>query len=181
MNRIIFITGGSRSGKSNFALKMASGLEGNKVYIATAEALDEEMKERIEKHKKERSGEWLTMEEPLKISELIRDLNGKHGVLLLDCLTIWLSNLILKERQSSLKLEIEDFIEVLRDFKKPSIPSLQPSVLFIVSNEIGMGIVPENKLARRFRDDAGRLNQRVAELADEVYFVVSGIPLKTKG
>lgn len=181
MNKIFFITGGSRSGKSNFALKMASGFSGSKIYIATAEALDEEMKDRIARHKEERSDEWKTIEEPIKIPEIIKELKGRYNVLLLDCLTLWLSNLIIREdKKEAMKTEIEKFLDSLRYFKNPSASSLQSS-LFIVSNEVGMGIVPENRLARMFRDQAGMLNQKVAEIADEVYFVVSGIPLRIKG
>lgn len=179
MGRVIFITGGARSGKSSFALNEAKRLGGKKVYIATAEPLDEEMKDRIERHKKERGEDWLTIEEPLKISELIKELKGKYDVLLLDCLTLWLSNLILANK--GLSGEIEEFITTLKDLKNPPSFNLQPSALFIVSNEIGMGIVPENELARRFRDLAGMTNQKVAKIADEVYLVVSGIPLKIKG
>lgn len=191
MNRVIFITGGARSGKSSFALKMATELPGRKVYIATAEPLDDEMRERIKRHKEERGGEWLTIEEPLKISGLLRELKcnistpdfairqGRYDVILLDCLTLWLSNLMLANKV--LSEEIDDFITSLKDFIDPSVLGAQSLVLFIVSNEVGMGIVPENEVARRFRDMAGLLNQKVAEIADEVYLVVSGIPLKIKG
>ncbi|MFN3478822.1 MAG: bifunctional adenosylcobinamide kinase/adenosylcobinamide-phosphate guanylyltransferase [Thermodesulfovibrionales bacterium] len=191
MNRVIFITGGARSGKSSFALKMATELPGKKVYIATAEPLDEEMRERIKRHKEERGEEWLTIEEPLKIAGLLRELKGRYDVLLLDCLTLWLSNMMLaKEVQGSMfnvqdrkgiSEEIEEFITTLKDFIAPSVLNAQSSALVVVSNEVGMGIVPEKEVARRFRDLAGLLNQKVAEIADEVYLVISGIPLKIKG
>lgn len=177
--RIVFITGGARSGKSRFALEKANSMNGKKIYIATAEPLDEEMKERIKRHKEERGREWLTMEEPIKIPKLLRELKGECDVILLDCLTLWLSNLMVAGKE--LSGEIEEFIADLKGIKNSSSSCLQPLVLFIVSNEVGMGIVPENELARRFRDLAGMLNQRVAEIADEVYFMVSGIPLKIKG
>lgn len=184
MSKIIFITGGARSGKSRFALEKANSMNGKKVYIATAEPLDEEMKERIKRHKEERGREWLTMEEPIKIPKLLRELKGECDVILLDCLTLWLSNMMLANKEELLTAEAEEFIKTLKDLQ-PSASSLQPdlrpSALLIVSNEVGMGIVPENELARRFRDLAGRLNQRVAEIADEVYLVVSGITLKIKG
>lgn len=176
--RIVFITGGARSGKSRFALEKANSMNGKKVYIATAEPLDEEMRERIKRHKEERGREWLTMEEPIKIPKLLRELKGECDVILLDCLTLWLSNLMVAGRE--LSGEIEEFIAALKGIKNSSSSCLQPLALFIVSNEVGMGIVPENELARRFRDLAGMLNQRVAEIADEVYFLVSGIPLKIK-
>lgn len=190
MNRVIFITGGARSGKSGFALKRATEIQGRKVYIATAEPLDEEMRQRIERHKKERASVWHTIEEPLKISGLIRELKGRYDVLLLDCLTIWLSNVMhadevqssrFKVQDSEILWRIEEFITALKDFIAPSVLKAQPSALFIVSNEVGMGIVPENELARNFRELAGLLNQKVAEVAQEVYFMVSGIPLKIKG
>lgn len=178
MNRIIFITGGARSGKSKFALKKANSINGKKVYIATAEPLDEEMKERIERHKKERGEDWLTIEKSIKISPLIRELKEKYDVILLDCLTLWLSNLMVAGK--GLSEETEEFVTTLRDFINPSTFSLKSSTLLIVSNEVGMGIVPENEVARRFRDMAGLLNQRVGEVAHEVYLLVSGIPLKLK-
>lgn len=168
---ITFIIGGARSGKSLFALQKASALPGSKAYIATAQALDDEMKERIEKHKKERTEEWMTFEEPLNISALIKDIQGKYDVILLDCLTLWLSNLMLNNFDTN--KEIERLINALR--LTPNAPHM-----FIVSNEVGMGIVPDNELSRRFRDLSGYLNQKVAEIADEAYLVTAGIPIKIK-
>ncbi len=181
MKRIIFITGGARSGKSSFALKSATELPGRKVYIATARPVDDEMKERIKRHKGQRSSEWQTVEEPLRISELIKELKWQYPVMLLDCLTLWLSNLMVDSHNPvTVNKEIEYFIDALKDFKKdPGKP--EEGYLFIVSNEVGMGIVPANELARWFRDEAGRLNQMIAEIADDVYFVISGIPLRLKG
>ncbi|GER93463.1 bifunctional adenosylcobinamide kinase/adenosylcobinamide-phosphate guanylyltransferase [hot springs metagenome] len=191
---ITFIIGGTRSGKSKFAMEFAenyiysectSHIENKpqraikKSYIATARALDDEMKERIERHKRERPAGWDTYEEPLKITSLLKEIHERYDVILIDCLTLWLSNMLLSEEKfrvqdSGLNEEIENFILTLKEYKNPS-------ALIIVSNEVGMGIVPENELARRFRDMAGLLNQKVAEIADEVYFVVSGIPVKIKG
>jgi adenosylcobinamide kinase / adenosylcobinamide-phosphate guanylyltransferase len=170
MKKIIFITGGARSGKSSFALKEASGMPGRKAYVATAEALDEEMRKRIEGHRKQRGKEWETFEEPLAIAEVIRKIRGEYGTVILDCLTLWLSNIM--HANLDIEAEIERLISTL--------PSHQISI-FIVSNEVGMGIVPENEMARKFRDMAGTLNRRVAEVADEVYLVVAGITLKIKG
>ncbi|MBI4688889.1 MAG: bifunctional adenosylcobinamide kinase/adenosylcobinamide-phosphate guanylyltransferase [Nitrospirae bacterium] len=167
--KIVFITGGARSGKSSFALKEASKIKGKRAYIATAEALDEEMKERIKLHRKHRGNKWDTYEEPLKIGTLIKEIHGKYDVIIVDCLTLWLSNLMLNNK--TIEKEIESFIL--------SLSTIHCS-LFTVSNEVGMGIVPENEMARRFRDMAGRLNQKVAEIADEGYLIVSGIPLKIK-
>ena len=181
---ITFIIGGARSGKSSFALNLAnnctSGKEGvrggdeisstpKKAYIATAQALDDEIKERIDKHRKERPSEWMTFEEPLNISALIKDIQDKYDVILLDCLTLWLSNLLFSNR--AVEEDIEYFCSSLVTCH---------SSLFIVSNEVGMGIVPDNELSRRFRDLSGYLNRKVAEIADEAYLVTAGIPIKIK-
>ncbi|MCL4536686.1 MAG: bifunctional adenosylcobinamide kinase/adenosylcobinamide-phosphate guanylyltransferase [Nitrospirae bacterium] len=181
---ITLVLGGARSGKSRFALELANnfifskeGVRGGdrvsptlkKAYVATAQALDEEMKERIEKHKKERSGEWATFEEPMNISTLISDINRSYDVILVDCLTLWLSNLLLNNK--NVEAEIESFIS--------SLSTIHCS-LFTVSNEVGLGIVPDNALSRRFRDLSGYLNQKIASVADEVYLVTAGIPMKIR-
>ncbi|MDP2754417.1 MAG: bifunctional adenosylcobinamide kinase/adenosylcobinamide-phosphate guanylyltransferase [Nitrospirota bacterium] len=182
--KLVFITGGARSGKSTFALKEASKISGNKAYIATAEALDEEMKERIEKHKKQRGNGWDTYEEPIKISEVIKKIEGKCNVIVIDCLTLWLSNLM--HAGSPITDEINNLIDVLTNVGAwHGMPhcrggSRTAPTIFIVSNEVGMGIVPDNELARNFRDMAGILNQKIAEIADEVYMVVAGIPIRVK-
>lgn len=169
---ITFITGGARSGKSKFALNIAGKVIGKKAYIATAQALDNEMKERIERHRKERSerdSSWIIFEEPLNITTLIMDIHIRYNAILIDCLTLWLSNLMIKSNE--VEREIKSLCSSL---------IYQQSTLFIVSNEVGLGIVPENALARKFRDMAGYLNQGIAEIADEVYFITAGIPLKIK-
>lgn len=173
-NKIVFITGGARSGKSSFALNEALKVSGPKAYIATAQALDNEMKERIRKHKDERNADWDTFEEAFKITEIISDADTKYNVVVLDCLTLWLSNLICGNMDCN--KEIENLIAALKDSRQKT----NNSKLFIVSNEVGMGIVPENELARKFRDMAGFLNQKVAEIADEVFLVTAGIPIKIK-
>ena len=167
--KIVFITGGARSGKSSFAMAEASRINGKKAYIATAEALDEEMRQRIENHKRQRGNDWVTYEEPLKIAEVIKEIEGKYSVILIDCLTLWLSNLFMNNKKS--EREIESFCCSLSTVHCP---------LFIVSNEVGMGIVPDNELSRKFRDMAGLLNQKIASTSDEVYMVVAGIPVKIK-
>lgn len=166
---IFFILGGARSGKSRFALQRASEFSGKKAYIATAQALDDEMKERIDKHKKERSGDWTTFEEPINISGIIKDVHKKYDVIIIDCLTLWLSNLMLAG--SNIEKELELFISSLTDVH---------CSIFIVSNEVGLGIVPDNAIARKFRDLSGYVNQRIAETADEVYLAAAGIPIKIK-
>jgi adenosylcobinamide kinase / adenosylcobinamide-phosphate guanylyltransferase len=166
---ITFVFGGARSGKSSFALKSASEMEGRKAYIATAQALDDEMKERIEKHKQERSSAWDTFEEPLHIPALLGGMTGKYGAVVIDCLTLWLSNLM--HHGSDIEAEMEALIASARSCDAP---------LFVISNEVGLGIVPENRMARIFRDYAGVMNRRVASASDNVYLLAAGIPVKIK-
>jgi adenosylcobinamide kinase/adenosylcobinamide-phosphate guanylyltransferase len=173
--KLVFITGGARSGKSIFALKEASKISGNRAYVATAEALDEEMRKRIEEHKKQRGKDWETYEEPLKIAHLVENIKGRYSVILIDCLTLWLSNLM--HSKLNIEEEIENLIGALKDLSLVTRHSL---IVYIISNEVGMGIVPENEMARRFRDLAGILNQKVSEVSDEVYLVVAGISIKIK-
>jgi adenosylcobinamide kinase/adenosylcobinamide-phosphate guanylyltransferase len=178
--KLVFITGGARSGKSSFALKEASKARGQKAYIATAEALDGEMKDRIEKHKLERGDEWSTYEEQIRVTDVLVDLKGQYGAVLLDCLTLWLSNVLLRaemggQEHQTPEENIDEFIACLN-----GLAGAGGYDLYMVSNEVGMGIVPENKLARKFRDLAGTLNRKVAQIADEVYLVTAGIPLKIK-
>jgi len=168
-SKITFIIGGARSGKSAFALNEANKIKGQKAYIATAQALDEEMRERVEKHKKQRGSEWDTYEEPVDVGSLIKNIHGKYDVVVLDCLTLWLSNLMCSGN------DVEKGIESLCS----SLSTVHCS-LFTVSNEVGLGIVPDNELARKFRDFAGILNQKVAGIADDVYLVTAGIPIKVK-
>ncbi|HXX57853.1 MAG TPA: bifunctional adenosylcobinamide kinase/adenosylcobinamide-phosphate guanylyltransferase [Thermodesulfovibrionales bacterium] len=170
--KIVFITGGARSGKSSFALREALKVRGGRAFIATAEATDSEMEERIERHKKDRGDGWKTYEEPVKIAEVLRDAEKDHPVIVIDCLTIWLAN-VMMQSGLDVEAEIERLLSTLKNSARGEI--------FIVSNEVGMGIVPEHELARRFRDAAGRLNQRVAATADEVYVTFSGIPVRIKG
>jgi adenosylcobinamide kinase/adenosylcobinamide-phosphate guanylyltransferase len=171
-HKIYFITGGARSGKSAFAEKLASELPGKRAYLATAQALDPEMAARIEKHRKDRDLAWDTYEEPLAVAELLKKLSGRYDVVLLDCLTLWLSNVIAHtESDVAVFSRSDELISAISDFN---------GVCIVVSNEVGLGIVPDNPLARKFRDFAGILNQRVAQTADDVYFTAAGIPLKIK-
>ena len=171
MGSVVFVFGGTRSGKSAFALTQASAMQGKKIYVATAQALDQEMEERIARHRHERGSNWETLEEPLHLGRAVRGLAQTHDVAIIDCLTLWLSNIL--GAGLSVEETQEDFVESLR--------TLTGSTrIFVVSNEVGMGIVPENEMARQFRDMAGRLNQRVAGVADECFLVAAGIPLKIK-
>lgn len=171
MSSIVFIFGGARSGKSAFALAQASAMPGRKVYVATAQAHDAEMEDRIDRHRRERGSDWETLEEPLLLGRAVRSLATTYDIAIIDCLTLWLSNLLCTDDR--VEEAEEDLIESLRGLD-------HMTRLFVVSNEVGMGIVPENEMARRFRDMAGRLNQRVAGVADEVFFVAAGIPIKIK-
>jgi adenosylcobinamide kinase/adenosylcobinamide-phosphate guanylyltransferase len=168
--KVYFITGGARSGKSAFAEKLASTLNGKRAYIATAQALDAEMAAKIEKHREDRGTMWDTYEEPLAVAELLAKLSRSYDVALLDCLTLWLSN-VMARADGDVQSRSDELIAAIRGFKGSCI---------VVSNEVGLGIVPENPLARKFRDSAGMLNQKIAQAADEVYFTASGIPVKIK-
>jgi len=172
MSKLIFITGGARSGKSAFAERLAADAAGKRAYLATAQALDAEMVRRIELHRRRRGDAWDTFEEPLAIAELVGKLAGRYRMVLLDCLTLWLSNVMARsERDSEITDKVEELAAALRAFD---------GTLLAVSNEVGLGIVPDNPLARRFRDLAGFLNQRIAREADEAYFLAAGLPLKIK-
>lgn len=166
---IVLWIGGARSGKSRMAQARAEALPGELVYVATGEALDEEMRERIARHREDRGARWRTVEAPLDLPETLRREALPGRVLLVDCLTLWLSNLMLGEHDVA--IATDRVLEALREARG--------SVL-IVSNEVGLGIVPENALARRFRDEAGRMNQRVAAAATEVLFVAAGLTLRMK-
>jgi len=171
MLRTVLILGGARSGKSSFALREASRAPGEKAFVATAEALDDEMEKRIVNHRRERGQEWNTFEEPLEIPSLIRRIGPTHGVVLIDCLTLWVSNIMM--RALSPDRYEEDLVDAL------SAPVGAPLTL-IVSNEVGLGLVPESPMGREYRDNLGRLNARVAAAATDVYFLAAGIPMKIK-
>jgi adenosylcobinamide kinase / adenosylcobinamide-phosphate guanylyltransferase len=171
MCRIILITGGARSGKSTFALNLAENYV-SRAFLATAEVTDPEMELRIRKHREERGQRYTTIEEPLNIAGAISGLPDATEVVVVDCLTVWLGNLMHHLGQENYPYtEIESLLSLLT----------QPSRdMILVSNELGMGIVPEYEMGRWFRDAAGRLNQEVARRADEVVFMVSGCPMWAK-
>lgn len=171
MKRVILITGGARSGKSLYAEERAAQLGERLLYMATGEAKDEEMARRIAEHKKRRGKKWTTREEPL---EMVRELLlqcGKFDCAAVDCLTLWLSNLLLQRGEEAAEKAVGDLIEVL--------PRLDFHCL-LVTNEVGSGIVPDNPLARQFRELAGWANQRIASVAEEVILMVAGIPVVVK-
>ncbi len=165
------VTGGGRSGKSRHALVLALPRE-VKAFIATAQAIDDEMRARIKKHREDRGGEFHTVEEPFDLAHAVRSLPPDTDVAVIDCLTAWLGNLVHRhEGEAHGFPEVPAFVEAVRD---------PPCDLIIVTNEVGMGIVPANELARRFRDLAGTVNQAIATLADKVVLMVSGIAVVIK-
>jgi len=167
--QITLILGGTRSGKSSFAQKLAEESENQLVYIATAEAFDQEMAERIKRHQHDRGPDWQTIEESRDIAATIAARSSPQVTILVDCLTIWLSNLMLTDT------DIEAASEKLIDALKAA-----PGSVILVSNEVGSGIVPESPLGRKFRDEAGRMNQRVAAVSNNVALIVAGLPLWLK-
>ncbi|MCK4245146.1 MAG: bifunctional adenosylcobinamide kinase/adenosylcobinamide-phosphate guanylyltransferase [Candidatus Omnitrophica bacterium] len=174
MGKVIFITGGVRSGKSKFALKLARGFGKKVIFLATGLPKDKEMAERVKIHQENRPRDWKTIAEEKNILKVIRRIKESFcHLLIIDCLTLFISNLLLSdEAEGKILKEVREIVKLLRKAKYTTI---------IVSNEVGDGVVPNNELARRFRDLAGSANQIVAERADEVYFVVAGIPIKLKG
>ncbi|NMC74254.1 MAG: bifunctional adenosylcobinamide kinase/adenosylcobinamide-phosphate guanylyltransferase [Geobacteraceae bacterium] len=172
MARTIFITGGARSGKSTLAETMAESLGTPLCYVATGEAGDPEMAARIAAHRTRRGDGWLTIEEPLRLTRTLKNADGRFQAILVDCVTLWLTNLLLAlDSPDAALAEAHALARTLPELNTP---------LFLVSNEVGMGIVPDNPLARAFRDLAGKANQLLAETADEVYVTFSGIPLRLK-
>ena len=167
---INLITGGARSGKSRYAEGLVTASALPWTYIATAQAFDDEMRARIAAHRAGRLPGWWTLEAPLALPETIAQVAVAGHPILVDCLTLWVNNLMLAER--SPEAETERLLAVMRSIKVP---------IVLVTNEVGMSIVPENPMARAFRDHQGRLNQRVAALADRVVFMVAGLPMFLKG
>lgn len=165
------ILGGARSGKSRYALQQAFDSTSTVAWIATAEAHDEEMRERIERHKAERPAHWQSIESPLYLAHTLATIDNPFVVV--DCLTLWLSNWLCRDDQSDWPAQRQAFLDVLRQW--PADRQLR-----LISNEVGFGIVPDNALARYFRDEAGRLHQDIARIARTVTLVVAGIPMTVK-
>jgi len=176
MNKTTFVIGGCRSGKSRYALDLAAKLsENKKIFIATCQPQDEEMRQRVARHQKDRGKTWITLEVPIDLPEAVTQNGSRGDLILVDCLTIWTSNLLTMTPKISEDEVIESVDKLTRALHTVSCP------VILVSNEVGTGIVPENRLARHFRDIMGMANQRVAECADEVIWMVAGIPVKIKG
>ena len=173
--RLILILGGARSGKSAFAQRLAHR-RGNVLFVATAQALDEDMKRRIAAHRRLRPPEWGTLEEPLELAFAIPPALKDYETCLLDCLTVWVSNLLLSmEDQPAAEEEILAAVDRVLDVYQHS-----SATWIVVSNEVGLGVVPPYPLGNRFRDVLGRVNQAVASCADEIYLMIAGTPLEIK-
>lgn len=170
MSRLIFVTGGARSGKSSYAERRAAASGGAVTYLATAQAFDAEMRERIARHRTDRPTGWRTVEEPLDVPGQVAQM--QTDVLLLDCLSLWVSNMLLADWT-------ED--EMLAATEQLLAACARVPTAILVTNEVGLGIVPDNALARRYRDVLGRVNQRCAAASDEAFVLVSGLTVTLKG
>lgn len=186
MGRVVLILGGARSGKSWMAEKLARQSAGRVTYVATAEARDDEMRRRIERHKAERPAGWKTVEEPLALAEAVEKAAGESDLVLVDCLTLWVSNRLcqvdlevpVEERrgvEARLSRELEETAARLVNAARK-----EAATLLLVSNEVGLGLVPDNVLGRVYRDLLGILNRRLAAEADQVLMMVAGIPVDVK-
>jgi len=168
----ILILGGARSGKSRFALSLAKGFS-RKAFIATLEPLDLEMEQKIKRHQQDRGKGWDLIEEPLKLNQALNKAMLKSELVIVDCITLWISNLLLKgKKEKEVSAELEKLCQLVA---RPR------TMLILVSNEVGQGIVPSDPLSRKFRDWQGKANQMLAQACDEVYLLVAGLPVKLKG
>lgn len=170
MSPIIFVLGGARSGKSRFAEERTRAFAAEEnIYVATAECRDAEMESRIALHRSRRGADWRTIEAPYRLADTLAEEALANKAILVDCLTLWLTNHMLAD--ANLDAEADKLASSLTAAKGPVV---------LVSNEVGLSIVPENALARRFRDEAGRLNQKIASIASEAWFIAAGLPLRLK-
>ena len=175
MKDICLVIGGCRSGKSGFAIAVAEKTNARRqVFVATGRPDDEEMRLRIEKHRRERGDRWTTIEEPLALPEAIDRHASPESIVGVDCLTLWVSNLLLTMTQDRPEETAARFVQLVHALRTARGP------VVLVSNEVGTGVVPQNRLARQFRDAAGLVNQQVAAVATTVFWTVAGIPVKIK-
>jgi adenosylcobinamide kinase / adenosylcobinamide-phosphate guanylyltransferase len=173
LKQITLVIGGCKSGKSRQALALAEKINARGTFIATCEPFDAELKERVARHKAQRDASWRTVDAPIHLAEAVSTCSGTSEILVVDCLTLWINNLLLiTEDETRISEHISQLLDALSTVSCPVI---------LVSNEVGAGIVPENRLARLFRDLAGVANQRVAAIADTVIYMVAGIPMIIKG
>lgn len=170
---ITLITGGVKSGKSAYALKLGQGQGAKPVFIATATAGDDEMARKIAAHKAERAGRWQTCEEPNDIAGVLERIAPEFDVVLIDCLTLWVSNLLTLQNLGDDEIEAA-FSGLMEALKSAICP------VIVVTNEVGLGIMPADRLSRRYQNLLGAVNRRIAGLADNVYMMISGIPIKIK-
>ena len=182
-SQIILCSGGARSGKSEFAERLALATKGQKAYVATGQAFDEEMVDRIKKHQERRGKIWNNFEVPLHLADEWENISQSADVILIDCLTMFTTNHMMahgsirgQEDANRLEQTILSELDILLD----SIQSCENKTVIFVTNEIGLGIVPDNKLARYFRDIAGRVNRAVASVADKLYLTISGVTIELK-
>ncbi|MBU3083554.1 bifunctional adenosylcobinamide kinase/adenosylcobinamide-phosphate guanylyltransferase [Acinetobacter seifertii] len=166
------ILGGARSGKSRLAEQTAISTQLPVTYVATAQALDPEMQSRIAHHQNQRPAHWSLIEEPLFLANALKKIDQPNQIILVDCLTLWLTNLLLLDDQTVQQFECEQLLKVL--------PTLESEII-LVSNETGLGVVPLGEISRRFVDEAGRLHQALGQIADKVVFCVAGFPMILKG
>ena len=171
MTRHVLILGGARSGKTAFSEQLAIRGGARPAYLATAEALDGEMRDRVASHRAGRAARFTTIEEPLALSDALIKASRDHDVILVDCLTLWITNLLVAN---------EDVAKAVSELGA-TLVQLKTAKVILVSNEVGQGIVPDNAMARTFRDLAGAAHQRLAEICDDVYFIVAGLPMTLKG
>ena len=166
------ILGGARSGKSRLAEQIAQDSALNVIYIATAQAWDEEMQSRIEHHQQQRPSHWTVIEEPIYLADQLLKNDQANQCILVDCLTLWMTNLLLHENTELQLQQCQKLLNIL--------PELQSKII-LVSNETGLGVVPMGEISRRFVDEAGRLHQQLGQIADKVVFCVAGFPMILKG
>lgn len=171
MTRHVLVLGGARSGKTAFAEQLAIRSGSRPAYLATAEALDDEMRDRVASHKAGRAARFATIEEPLALSDALLAASVDHDVILVDCLTLWITNLLMANE--NVAAAVSELSATLAQIKTAKV--------ILVSNEVGLGIVPDNAMARTFRDLAGSAHQRLAEICDDAYFIVAGLPITLKG
>jgi adenosylcobinamide kinase/adenosylcobinamide-phosphate guanylyltransferase len=171
MTRHCLVLGGARSGKTAFAERLALHAGSRPAYLATADILDGEMQERVSSHQAIRGGRFTTIEEPTELSRAILKAGAHHDVILVDCLTLWITNLLIAN--ADVATAVSELCATLVEFRDAKV--------ILVSNEVGLGIVPDNAMARTFRDLAGSAHQRLGEICEDVYFVAAGLPLTLKG
>ena len=166
------ILGGARSGKSRLAEQTAKAFGQTVIYIATAQARDAEMQDRIAHHQAQRPSDWQIVEEPLYLAKILQQLDAPGTTILVDCLTLWMSNLLMNEDQNLQLAECQKLLAVL--------PTLKSEII-LVSNETGLGVVPMGEITRKFVDESGRLHQQLGQISDKVLFCVAGFPMTLKG